>query len=168
MKLMADMNKIIIIFLCLAVVIAFFFPWVTIKSPDGKGSGFITRGFRMSLIRQSPDANYLFGVGEKVDLGRDYINKHGKLVWVYPLLALIILCLIYLFAGKKLSALFIAISSFSVVLIGLYKVATANLEHIGFKLVISYGLWITLYAYLGIGIISALILFGKSPKKAKR
>lgn len=168
MKLAGDMDRIIIMLLCLAIVAAFFFPWVTIKAPDGTGPGFITRGFRISLIKQSPDANYLFSVGKKADLGRDYIVKQGKLVWVYPLLALIILCLIYLFAKNKLSIFFIAVSSFAVFLIGLYKVAMANLDYISFKLGISYGLWITLYAYLGIAIISALILFGKNTKKAKK
>ena len=92
MKAITNINQLIIIFLCLVIVVAFFFPWLTIKSPDGKGAGFITRGFRMSLIRQSPDANFLFGIGQKIDLGKDYIIKHGKLVWVYPLLAMIILC----------------------------------------------------------------------------
>ncbi|MCM8779672.1 MAG: hypothetical protein NC914_00755 [Candidatus Omnitrophica bacterium] len=167
MKTISNISQLIIILLCLAIVVAFFLPWVTIKDPHSKGEGFITRGFRISLIKHSPDVDFLFSAGEKLNLGRDYIQKNGKLVWVYPLLAMIILCLVYLWGRNKLALLLVAASSLAVFLISLYKVSAANLEQVNLRLEISYGLWVTLCAYLAVGIISALTLFGRKPLKTK-
>jgi len=151
------------------ILISFFLPWVSVQAgKEGRLQALTTRGFRISMISKSPDANYLLAVSKEFSIYLGNVKRTGELVWVYPMLALIVFCLVYLFGEIRFVNLIISFLCAIVFLTGMYKIYSWNLDKLFYRLTPLPGFWLTLYSFLGIAVLAALNLFDNSSKKVKK
>lgn len=92
------------------------------------------------------------------------LHKKSKLIYLMPVFA--VGCIIFALVGTRYKAAIALMSILSGVLSmgGLYNLKTANLSSEVLEITIGRGLWMTLYAYLFIFIVS-IVWFGLGIKK---
>lgn len=156
----------LIFILAVIINVSFFLPWLSIESkPIGSISKLLTgksqthidtlNGFKIPIRANSSDARFMISVVKIFHPGMKNIPKNSFYIWLLPLIAVISFGASYFFRRTRLVALLIAIAGFSIFSIGFYKITHTDLERLILTVRIGSGLWLTLYAYLAMGIIGA-------------
>lgn len=158
--------------LVLIVVLSFFLPWVEVGSKAvGTFSKVLTgerqtliisiSGFKVPILANSPDARLMISVIKIFNPDIKDADKKSYLIWSIPLLAVIMFVAGYIFNKNRWLHLVFGIIGTAIFVVAFYKIKTTDLDKLVLNASIGSGLWLTLWAYLGIGILG-LVIFGKS------
>lgn len=156
--------KVAILVLTAIIVVGFFLPWINVES---KQVGTITKiltgkrqatveaisGFRMPLLANSEDARLIISVARTFYPDVTAIDKKSYLVWLFPIVALIILGIALNAENNKLINLIFGAIGIAVFVLAVYKISTTDLDRLVLQMKIGTGLWMSLWGYLGIGIL---------------
>lgn len=161
------------------IIVAFFMPWVGIESTQaaGKLSEILTgeerrvsqtvSAYQVPRLANTKDTRLAISVIKIMNPGVKDADKKSFLVWVVPLLAVTILALSILFKNNKWLHLACALIGILIFSIGVYRIKSANLSQALLNIAIGPGLWLTLWAYLGLGLCE-LLNFSKSVTANKK
>ena len=165
------MNKIcygLMAVLVLLIIVAFFMPWVSVESTPvvSELSRIFTKkevkisqsisAYHVPMLANTEDARLANSVIKILNPDTQDAGKNSFLIWLVPLLAVAILLLSILFSKNKWVHLASAAVGILIFVIGVYRIKTLNLNQIILNVAIGPGLWLTLWAYLGIGVCALL------------
>jgi hypothetical protein len=169
------MSKVALCVLAMLIVVSFFLPWVVLESGvvggvtkiltgERKAALQSISGFQVPVLANSAESRLTISVIELFNPGIKNADKKSYLIWVVPLLAVLI-CASFLFFGKnKWVSLICGIVGMAVFAVAVFKIKTTNLDKLVVKVAIGYGLWLVLYAYLGMGVVSLANFFALKKK----
>jgi len=165
------MNKIcsgLMAVLVLLIIVAFFMPWVSVESTPlvGELSKIFSKkevsisqsisAYQVPMLANARDARLATSVIKILNPDAQDAGQKSSFIWGVPLLAVAILALSILFRKNKWVHLACAAAGISIFVIGVYRIKTLNLNQIILNVTIGPGLWLTLWAYLGIGVCASL------------
>ena len=168
---MQNTYRLALVILAFIVFISFFMPWVTVgahviggvsKLLTGKAQASISdiSGFSVPIMANGPDARFALAVIKIFNPSIKDANKKSWLIWGVPIFG-VMLALLGIFLGKfKWLRIAIAVIGVAIFAVAVFKIKTTNLDKLVLNVKISYGLWLTLLGYLGIGIVNALSSIG--------
>lgn len=156
-----------LILLAALIIISFFLPWVSVHSPAVAGISKVLTGkkqetidsisgFDVPMLANSSESRFMIEVIQIFNPGIKNADKKSYLIWIVPLLAVAMLAALWLNFANKWLHLFCAAISFLLFFVSLYKIMTTDMDKLVLNVRIASGLWLVLYAYLGIGILCAL------------
>jgi len=163
--------------LSVLVIIAFFLPWVSVKSEPvgifskilaGKKQAMIDNisAFQVPILANGPDAKLMLSVIRIFNPGVKDADKKSFLIWGIPFLAVVIFAVSCFFGGNKWVNLIIGILGAAIFIIAAYKIKTTNLNKLVLNIEMGPGLWLTLWSFLLMG-ATGFIRFMTSVQKAK-
>jgi hypothetical protein len=164
---MAKFSKIVICTLALLIVVSFFLPWVRVESQQvGTFSKLLTgkrqqaideiSGLEIPILANSDESRLIISIAKIFNPGIKDVDKKSFLVLIVPILAIIIfLVKLYLKKNVVVDLLF-AVIGIALFAFAFYKITSTDLDKLVLQIKIGLGMWITLYSYLGIGILSAV------------
>ena len=171
--------------MAVAAVIAFFLPWVRLETtqatnifsqglalasvgagPVGFISGLFSGGkhglgqnisaYQVPILANSNESTLIISLMQIFMPNVRDADKKSYFLWAIPLLAVVIAAAGFFLGGNKwfnLAVGMIGIVIFSVVT---YKVKSVDLDKMVMKVSTGPGLWLTLWAYFGMGIVSVI------------
>lgn len=164
---------VLIVLVCL-VVIAFFMPWVKLESTplagkftkilvgkEAKVSESIS-AYQVPTMANTEDARLSITVIRILNPDIEDADKKVFLIWLVPFLAVgIIVTSLILRKNKWVHLAYAAIGIF-IFAFGAYRITNLKLDRTFLDVTIGPGLWLTLWAYLGIGLCE--LFLGTFPK----
>jgi len=175
-KLLKAVMLVFVVIIC----VSFFTPWVNIDAQIPKGiSRFIAQdkqiskqaslktisGFQVPIMVNGPDAKLMIRIIKIFNPSVTDVDKKSWLIWGIPGLAVALFVLILFLGKNKWVNLGIGILGVAIFAGVTFKLLTTNLDKVVLSVSIAPGLWVLLYAYLGIGVISLIgfcrLLFSK-------
>lgn len=174
---MAKLYNIVMLALAVLVIIAFFMPWIAVKSEQvgmvskvltGKKQAVIDNisAYQVPVMANGPDARLMLSVIKIFNPSVKDADKKSFLIWGIPLLAAIIFITGYFFGKNKWVNLAIGIMGAAIFIVAVYKIKTTDLDKLVLKVEMGPGLWLTLWSFLLMG-IAGFISFSASVKKPK-
>ena len=153
--------------LATVICISLFLPWVNVESPmvgtvakvlTGKRQADIASisGFAVPGLANGPDARLMLSIIKIFNPGVTDADKKSWLIWGVPLFAIAIFLLGLFIADNKWFNLGVAVIGILIFIVGAYKINTTDLNKLVLDAKIGTVVWLTLYGYLGLGIIAAL------------
>lgn len=175
---MDKVNRLIVAALAAIIVISFFIPWIQVESPQvgaftklltGKRQATLdsVSGFRIPVLANSDESRFMVEVIRMFNPEVKDANKKSYAVWIMPILAIIIAGAYWHLGKNKWLNLAVGIIGILIFIIAMYKISTTDLDKAVLKVAIAPGLLTTLWSYLLIGILGALI-FTQSIIKGKK
>jgi hypothetical protein len=162
---MAGVQKTVLLVLVALIVVSFFMPWISVKSEAVGGITKVLTGkkqsqmasisaFQVPVLANSEESRFMISVIKIFSPNIKDADKKSFLIWVVPSLAVLILAVKSILKNNKWADLTIGIIGCVIFSVAFFKIQTTDLDKLVLKVVIAYGLWITLLAYLGIGLLS--------------
>jgi len=159
----------------MAVVISFFMPWISVDAPAvGKVAKILTgkdkatldtiSAYQVPILANSHESRFMISVIKIFMPDITDADKKSYFIWFVPIVAIVIFFLNDTLGKIKFFKLIFGLVGLSVFGFGMFKMVTTDLDKLVLKVTIAQGLWITLYGYLGIGVIG-MVDFFKGKKK---
>jgi len=159
------------------VIIAFFLPWISVKSEQvgmvskvltGKKQAVIDTisAFRVPILANGPDARFMLSVIKIFNPDVKDADKKSFLIWGIPFLAIVIFAVSHFFGNNKWVNLIIGVLGAVIFIVAAYKIKTTNLNKLVLNIEMGLGLWLTLWAFLLMGVLG-FIRFASFPRKAE-
>ena len=169
--------NLVLLVLALVIAVSFFLPWVSVESPQmgmltkalaGKAEGALQTisGFQIPVLANGPDAQLIMTIAQIFSPNAKDVDKKSFLVWGIPVLAVAIFLLSLSLGKNKWFNLAVGVLGVLIFAVATFKIKTAPMDKVVLKINIIYGLWLMLFAYLGMGLAS-LAGFVSALKKAK-
>lgn len=160
------------------IILAFFLPWVIVGSEQvGAVSKLLTgkrqetvdsiSAFRVPILANSSEARLMITIIKIFSPDVKDADKKSFLIWSIPLLAVIIFLLSYFFGKNRWLNLACGIVSSAIFFIAVYKIKTTDLDKMILQISMGSGLWLTLWAYLIIGLTCLFNFFQLIRARAK-
>ena len=162
---MSHLNNKVVTILVAVIVVSFFLPWVTVESSQVGTFAKILTGKRQNTIDQI--SGFQIPIRANSDASRLAItiirffapdvknaDKKSFFVWLVPGLGLILLALWSYARKMDFVKILIGITGIAVFVFALFKITTTDMSKFLIEVKIAYGLWLTLYSFLGIGVLS--------------
>lgn len=167
---MAGFQKTGLLVLVALIVISFFMPWISVESEAVGGITKVLTGkkqaqmasisaFQVPLLANSEESRFMISVIKIFSPDIKDADKKSFLIWVVPALAILILAVKSFIKKNKWLDLVIGIIGCAIFFVAFFKIKTTDLDKLVLKVAINQGLWITLLAYLGIGLLSFVNFF---------
>lgn len=165
---MKVLTSILALMLVVVIVVGFFLPWVNAESKNiGTLSKLITgkrisdigvtiSAFQIPIMANSKDAKLIISIIELFNPGIENADKKSYLAWVIPIFAAILFLLLLFRGDNKWVTLAIALVGISIFAFATYKINTTDLNRLFTKVTVEKGAWLTLYGFLGIGVVSTI------------
>ena len=162
------MNKIgnlVVLVFAIIICVSFFLPWVSVESRiaggiskffsgEEKASLKTISGFQVPILANGPDAKIMISIIKIFNPGVTDADKKSWLIWGIPGLAVVLVLLILFLGRNKWVNLGIGIFGAAIFSVVTYQILKTNLDKFVMHVVITAGLWLTLWSYLGIGLVS--------------
>jgi len=162
---MGKLYRLLMMLFVVLIVIGFFLPWVNIES---KQVGSVTKlltgkrqeiihsisGFDIPTMANSEDARLIISIAKIIKPDIQGVDKKSYLVWSVPILALMILLLVFLWGKNRWLSLLYGIIGLAIFFIAVFKIKTTDLDKLVLQVRIAHGLWLILWSYLAIGIMA--------------
>ena len=174
---MSKLYNMAMLALAVLVIIAFFLPWVSVKSEQvgmfakiltGKKQAMIDNisAFQVPILANGPDARFMLSVIKIFNPGVKDADKKSFLVWSIPFLAVVIFVVSCFFGGNKWVNLIIGVLGAAIFIAAAYKIKTTNLNKLVLNIKMGPGLWLTLWSFLLMGVLG-FIRFASPLRKAE-
>jgi hypothetical protein len=145
------------------ILISFFLPWASVQSQavgafskilTGKAQADIASisGFQIPQMANSPDSRLAISVIKIFNPNVTDADKKSYLIWVIPILAVVAAVVYNILGNNKWVALSVGVIGVLIFVVGVYKIASTDLDKLVLNVNIGAGLWLTLYGYLGMGL----------------
>lgn len=168
------MNKalnIAILIFVIMICISFFLPWVDVASQvvgsvskliigNKQASLKTISGFQVPILANGPDAKLMITIIKLFNPAVTDADKKSWLIWGIPGLAVVLFALAVFLDKNKWANLGMGVLGVLIFAVATFKIMTTNLDKVVLNIAIGPGLWLTLWSYFGIGIIS-FIKFSK-------
>ncbi|MFC1666315.1 hypothetical protein ACFL0P_00395 [Candidatus Omnitrophota bacterium] len=172
---MENVTWVFIALLTVIIIISFFLPWVTVESQQvgafsklltGKSQAAIATisGFKIPILANGKDARLMISIIKIFNPNIKDADKKSFAVWGIPILAFIVCAVSYFFGKSKWVNIAFGLLGVGIFFIAFFKIKTTDLNKLVLNVKISSGMWLILYAYLGIGIAQFVNLFRVSKK----
>ncbi len=162
----SKMNQTVLFVLTLVICVAFFLPWVDVGSAQ---VGFISKvltgkeqqsiqkisAYQVPIMANGSDARLMISVIKIFNPSVRDADKKSYLIWGIPLFAILISGLLSKVKNKKWLYLAFGIIGCAIFIVGTFKIKTTDLDKLVLHVKMGSGLWLTLWGYLGIGILCA-------------
>ena len=160
-------KNLIIAILAAVIFVSFFLPWVHVESKmigsmvkvlTGTRQAEIigVSGFAVPGLANGPDARMMVSIIKIFHPNITDADKKSWLIWGVPLLAIAIFLLSLVWLENKWFNLSLAAVGILIFLVGVYKINTTNLDKLVLNAKIGIGVWLTLYGYLGLGVMGCI------------
>jgi len=171
-------KKVLMLPLVILICVAFFLPWVSVDSPAIGGITKILTGkkqatidaisaYDVPVLANSDESRFMMSVIKIFQPNIENADKKSYLIWAVPLLAIIIFLLsCVLLPGNRWLSLIFGIIGIAIFAFGYYKITTTDLDKLVLTITIGIGVWLTLWGYLGIGLVHVLDFFCPCKKKS--
>jgi len=173
------MNKLyspVLLVMVLVILVSFFLPWVSVQSEavgtftkilTGEKQAVIDEisGFRIPIMANGDDARLMLSIIKIFNPKVENADKKSYLVWVIPILAVVLLLGGVSLGKNKVFNLAMGIIGVVLFVAAMYKIQTTNLDKMVLKVSIGNGLWLSLYAYLALGILGFAACIAPGLKK---
>ena len=160
------MNQTILLALTVIICIAFFLPWVDVGSAQ---VGFISKvltgkkqeslqkisAYQVPIMANGPDARLIISIIKIFNPSVTDADKKSYLILGIPIFAIIILGLLTKMKNKKWLYLAFGVIGIAIFAVGSFKIKTTDLDKLVLQIKMGPGLWLTLWGYLGIGLLCA-------------
>lgn len=192
---MGKLKQVVLVIMATAVVIAFFLPWVRLKTTQATGivseglalasvgawpvgfiSGLFSGGkhgmsqsisaYQIPVLANSNESTLIISLMQIFMPNVEDADKKSYLLWAIPFLAGAIALAGIFLGGNKWFGLVVGVVGIAIFAVVTYKVKSIDLDKIVMKVYTGPGLWITLWAYFGMGLVS-LIDFVTQLKRPK-
>ncbi len=159
--------------LCAVVIVAaFFLPWISVESGaigtmskllTGKRQATIdaVSGFRVPILANSKDSRFMIDVIKIFNPGVKDADKKSWLIWGVPLFALLLWGIFPTLKDRKWFVIGLGVIGIGIFIAGVYYIVTTDLNKVVLHVKIAAGLWMTLVAYLGMGLTGFWLAFVK-------
>jgi len=158
------------------VIVAFFLPWVNVESAavsavskvlTGKGAAVVDNisAFDVPILANSSESRLIISIIKIFNPNITNADKKSFLIWGIPLLAMLIVIANRILGKNKIANLVIGILGVVIFAVALFKISTTDLDKLVIQVNIGIGVWLTLYAFLGMGILSVVELMQLVKKK---
>ncbi|MFH1655064.1 MAG: hypothetical protein ABH954_00425 [Candidatus Omnitrophota bacterium] len=158
---------VIITLLAVVILIAFFLPWLSIGSQrldvftkilTGKEGQTMDKvsAFQIPILANSEEAKLMITIIQIFNPGIENADKKSFLVWGIVVLAGIIAALSFFLGKNHWFNLVIAILGIAIFVVTIVKINTTNLDKLILLVKVREGLWLTIYSYLAIGLLSLM------------
>jgi len=162
-----DIKKNLMLLLVIVIFISFFLPWISVESEavggvtkllTGKKQSTIDSisGFKVPVLANSEESRFMISVIKIFQPKIQNADKKSFLIWGVPLLAVAMLGLTRVFKDNKWVRLGIGIVGIAIFVVATHKITTTDLDKLVLKVNATYGLWLILFGYLGIGILQVM------------
>ncbi|MBN2120299.1 MAG: hypothetical protein JW734_04525 [Candidatus Omnitrophica bacterium] len=162
---MENISKAALIVLVAIIAVAFFLPWVSVQS---KAAGAVTEiltgkrqekidaisAYSVPVMANSNESRLMISIIKIFNPKIENADKKSYLIWSIPLLAVVILILNLVLGKNRWLNLIVGILGIAIFAVAVYKIKTTDLDKLVLQITIGTGLWLTLWSYLGIGILS--------------
>lgn len=146
------------------IFVAFFLPWVHVESQAvGRIAQALTRkpqaamasisGFNVPILANSPDARLMISIIRIFNPDVANADKKSWLIWFVPGLAIIMFLLGLFMFNNRWFNLSLAVIGVLIFALGFYRITTTDLDKVVLNLRIGIGVWLTLWGYLGLGLL---------------
>ena len=174
---MSNICKTLILALAILIVVGFFLPWVRVESQQvGTFTKLLTgkrqqavdaiSGLDIPILANSDESRLIISIAKIFNPGIKDVDKKSFFVLVMPILAIIIF-LSTLFMGKNVwTNLIFGLLGIAIFAFAFYKIQSTDLDKLVLQIRIGLGMWLILYSYLAIGVLS-LLNFGMLVKGKK-
>lgn len=174
---MSKLYNMAMLALAVLVMIAFFIPWVAVKSEQvgivskvltGKKQAVIDNisAFQVPILANGPDARLMLSVIKIFNPNVKDADKKSFLIWGIPFLAVIIFIVSYFFGNNKWVNIIIGVLGAFIFVVVSYKIKITNLNKLVLNIEMRPGLWLTLWSFLLMGILG-FTRFASLFRKAK-
>lgn len=174
---MVKAYNIAIICLVGIIIVAFFLPWVKVESEavgtfskilTGKQQSAISNisAYQVPIMANDQDARLMISIIKIFNPKVENADKKSYLIWSIPALAALILLVSLLYGRNKWVNLIFGAIGCLIFFAAVYKIKTTNMDKLVLKVTTEPGLWLTLWAYLGIGIVGLASFIKASLKKS--
>jgi len=168
---MDNIYKGLVLVLAIIIVAGFFLPWVNVESQQvgtftklltGKRQAMVDliSGAEIPILANSDESRLIISIAKIFYPRVTNVDKKSFLVLIVPILAIIIFLLALKLSKNKLTNLLIGIIGIGIFAFTLYKIQSTDLDKLVLQIKIGIGMWMILYAYLAIGLVSIFNLFG--------
>lgn len=159
-----DIKRPILLFFVVVIAVSFFLPWVSAESQvvgevtkllTGKKQTTIDSisGFKIPVLANSEESRFMISIIKIFQPKIKDADRQSFLVWAAPLLAVFIFLINDALKGNKWIKLVFGVIGIAIFAFAAYKITVTDLDKVVLKINIGYGLWLTLFGYLGIGIL---------------
>jgi hypothetical protein len=174
---MSKLYNMAMLMLAVLVIIAFFIPWVAVKSEQvgmvskiltGKKQAVIDNisAFQVPILANGPDARLMLSVIKIVNPNVKDADKKSFLIWGIPFLAVIIFIVSHFFGNNKWANLIIGVLGVAIFIFASYKIKTTDFNKLVLNIEMGPGLWLTLWSFLLMG-ATGFIRFIAPAQKSK-
>ena len=171
-----NLRKTIALVAVIAVMAAFFMPWVEAESQmvggiskilTGKHQASIAKisGFSVPIMANSSESRLAITVIRIFAPNVNNADKKSYLIWFVPLLAVFMLFISQAFEKIKWVHLGLGLLGLTVFAFATYKIKTTDMDKLVLNVKIAHGLWILLFGYLVIGLTELSVFFSTLKKK---
>ena len=168
---MDNMYKSLILILAAVIVVGFFLPWVSVESQQvgtftklltGKrqASVDLISGVEIPILANSDESRLIVSIAKIFYPQVKDVDKKSFLVLIVPILAIIIFLLTLKLSKNKFVNILFGIIGIGIFAFALYKLQSTDLDKLVLQIKIGIGMWLVLYAYLGIGLLSVFNFLG--------
>ncbi|MFC1514796.1 hypothetical protein ACFL5X_02735 [Candidatus Omnitrophota bacterium] len=168
--------KLLIVIFVAVIVIAFFLPWISVQSAAaGKVTEMLTgkrqdkidaiSAYSVPVMANSEESRLMISIIKIFRPDIKNADKKSYLIWSIPLLAILILIMNMVMGANKWLNLVIGIVGVIIFAFATYKIKTTDLDKLVLQIAMGPGLWLTLWSYLGIGVVSILTFLQLQTKK---
>ena len=156
--------------LVVLICISFFLPWISVESGvvggvskilTGKKQSTIETisGFKVPILANGSESRLMISIIKIFNPGIEHADKKSFLIWIIPLMSIGVYFALKRFKDKKPVRLGLSILCVGIFLFATFKIMTTNLDKLVLQVSISFGLWLTLLGYLGIGVVELSDMF---------
>jgi hypothetical protein len=160
------------------IVVSFFLPWISVQSAAaGKVTEMLTgkrqdkidaiSAYSVPVMANSEESRLMISIIKIFNPKIQNADKKSYLIWIIPILAVIMLILNSILGTNKWLNLVIGLVGVAIFAFATYKIKTTELDKFVLQITMGPGLWLTLWSYLGIGVISILNFVGLMTTKGK-
>ena len=137
----------------------------TESKTESSGTFFSISAFKVPILANSAEVRLMISIIKIFNPGIQGADKKSYLIWSIPGLAVIIFVMSLFLSRNRWFNLAVGILGITIFSVAAFKITTTNLDKLVLKVTIDQGLWLTLYGFLGMGILCALrfvqILIGR-------
>ncbi|MDD5115480.1 MAG: hypothetical protein PHW98_00190 [Candidatus Omnitrophica bacterium] len=176
------MNKTcnLIVLLCaITICVSFFLPWVGVESKMAGGisrliggKGYVSlktiSGFQVPILANGPDAKLMISIVKLFNPASADIHKRSWLIWMVPGLAVIMALLILSLEKNRWVNLSAGVMGVAIFSLAAFQILKADLDKVILQVAVLPGLWITLWSYMGIGLVGIFRFYLQRPPRSRR
>jgi hypothetical protein len=173
---MLKLSNLIAAVLAIVIVISFFLPWAHVESQAvgvfskmlvGKAQTSIASvsGFSIPRMANSEDSRLAISVIKIFNPDVTNADKKSYLIWLVPIFAVIAAMVFFFLGSNKWVNLVLGVICVLIFALDMYKISTTELDKLVLNIRIGAGLWTTIWAFLGMGLVGIASFIGLTLKK---